>query len=254
MVKEKEKPLSGLAIGLPTRGLPVAFEWAACMHLMRFPTNVERFVFPVKYRPVDEARNRIVWIARQQRCKYLLMIDDDTAPPFFAPQRLMYDLGIADDDVMIAGGIYFTKDTPSEPIVYQGNGSGPFWKWKKGEVFEVTGMGTGCMLIKMELFDKLPVPETRTVEIRGQQVELPWWFKTTSSTPQAEEQIHVDGNGSVHLGFDQSDDLYFCDQVVKAGYKMIADGGVICVHWDMSVSPPKAYGPTEAWSIKEEIS
>jgi hypothetical protein len=105
---------------------------------------------------------------------------------------------------MVAGGIYCAKANPTEPVVYRQNGDGAFWKWKAGDVFECSGIGTGCMAIKTELFRRLPEPWFLSVDEEG-----------TPDTPVVQV----------------TDDMYFCDKVQQAGFKILADTNVMCVHW-----------------------
>lgn len=216
----------GLVVGLPTRGKKVAFEWALCMAGQNYPLNCNRWVTPCKGKPIAEARTKIVNFARSQKAKYIWFLDDDVAPPFHACRKLMYDLEQADDDVMIAGGIYPSKEELPAPMVFRGNGVGPFWKWKKGELFECSGIGTGCMLIKTEVFDRIDEP----------------WFETVDEMP----------NGKL-VSNSVTDDLWFCQKVTDAGFKILADGGIICVHWNYDTDPPTPYYLSEdTWPMREE--
>lgn len=226
-IKHNVKPI-GLVVGLPTRGLKVGFEWSLCMAGQNYPVNVNRFVVPCKGKPIAEARTKIAEFALQKNAKYLWYNDDDVAAPFHAVRKLMYDLEQADDDVMIAAGIYPTKEDIPAPLVFKEHGTGPFWKWKKGELFECVGIGTGCMMIKTEIFKSLEKP----------------WFLTVDEPMNEQLQAHS-----------QTDDLYFCDKVTAAGGKILADGGVLCIHWDYSTDPPTPYYlPPDSWPMTEDIS
>jgi hypothetical protein len=62
------------------------------------------------------------------------------------------------------GGIYYSKQDVPQPVVFEDNGSGAFHDWEPGSVFEVPGfIGTGCLLIKTEVFDKIEPPWFQTV-------------------------------------------------------------------------------------------
>jgi len=223
----------GLLVGLPSRGKKVAFEWAMAFSGQNYPMNVNRMIAVMRNKPnggienrIDYKRNKIAEMAIQKKAKYVWFLDDDVGAPFFACRKLIYDLESADDDVMVAGGIYASKGTPNEPLVYKEFGVGAHWKWKKGEVFDCVGIGTGCMLIKTEVFTKIEPP----------------WFKTVDEGPNGDS-----------LGMNISDDLYFCQKVVEGGYRIIADGSVLCVHYDYNEDPPKAYFlPGEEWSVIPE--
>ena len=219
------KPV-GLVVGVPTRGKKVAIEWALGFWMQNYPLNTERNINVVKNKPVDEARNQIVKNALDWKAKYIWFLDDDVVAPSFACRKLMYDLEQADDDVMVAGGIYPSKEDIPAPMVFKENGNGPFWKWKANEVFECEGLGTGCMLIKTEVFAHLTEP----------------WFKTVDECPDGGEVVMRR----------VTDDLYFCKKVVEAGFKIIADGSVICSHWDYTDDPPKQFLlPKDSYPFKE---
>ena len=221
----------GLTIGMPTRGMKVGFEWALNLAVQNYPINVQRIIQvkrctlgygrnesmngnTSKEVSVDEGRNLICKQALKNKSKYIYFWDDDVAPPPNATRLLMYDLE-QDDDLGIAAGIYTTKEDPPSPIVFQGDGNGSFWNWKAGDRFECTGIGTGAMMIRAEILEKLPEP----------------WFKT----------LDLDSPPVGYSMLRQTDDLYFCDKVRAAGYKIMADANVLCVHWDYSVDPPKPY-------------
>jgi hypothetical protein len=194
----------GLCIGLPFCGRPISPEWAVSFSGQSYPLNIRRFVCSLKGEEVGKARNQIAEDAVSKGAKYLWFLDDDTAPPFHAIRSLINTLENADSKTMVAGGIYCAKAWPTEPIVYRGNGGGAFWKWKSGDIFECSGLGTGCMVIKTEVFKHLPKP----------------WFQT----------IDEDGTPEVPI-VQVTDDLYFCEKVINAGFKILADTHVLCVHW-----------------------
>jgi len=217
----------GVTIGMPTRGKKVGFEWALNLAMQNYPMNCHRYVQVKKcvdygqsksLKPgevtVDQARNLICHEAIKQKCKYIFFWDDDVAPPPNTTRLLMYDME-QDDDLWVAGGVYCSKEDPPWPLVFQGNGAGSFWKWKAGERFECTGLGAGCMMIRTEFLAKIPEP----------------WF------------LHIDEDQPPegYTLMRQTDDLYFCDKVIAAGGKILCDANVICLHWDYSTDPPKAY-------------
>lgn len=199
----------GLCIGLPFIGRPVAPEWAISLAAQNYPLNTNVMFSALKGVPVDEARNRIVEHALEHRAKYLWFLDDDVAPPFWAARHLLFVLEQSDDDVMVAGGIYCVRSNPTEPIVYRGNGQGAFWKWRKDEVFECSGLGTGCMMIKTEVFQHLEKP----------------YFCTFDNG-------NLNGDGDI-VREQMTDDLWFCRKVTEAGYRILADGNVLPIHWDI---------------------
>lgn len=218
------KDVTGMIIGIPSRGKKVAVEWGVLLANQNYPLNLARGMVVLRDKPnepckdIGAKRNEIVEFALDKKAKYIWFIDDDVAVPSHASRHLIYLLESSDDDVMAAGGIYCSKIEPPEPTVYRGDGLGAFWKWKKGEVFEVSGIGTGCMMIKTEVFSKISKP----------------WFKTDSAN-------------------NVSDDLWFCKKVIAAGYKILADGNVLCDHYNYDFDPPRAYRlPEDSYPMKEE--
>ncbi len=200
----------GLVVGLPFVGRPVVPEWALSLAAQSYPLNTNVQFSAVKFQPIDISRNEIVENAIKNSARYIWFLDDDVAPPFWACRRLISTLENADSRTMVAGGIYCAKWEPTEPVVYRGDGMGAFWKWKRGDVFEVSSIGTGCMVIKTELFQHLEPPYFKTID----------------------KEVHDDPDGLMRVS--ETDDIYFCQKVIGAGYKIVADGSVLCVHWDVS--------------------
>jgi len=208
----------GLVLGLPfgayqngngkLQTRPIQPEWALSLIAMSYPINCNVTIMAIKNEPIDIARNKIVEQAKEVKARYLFFVDSDTAPPFYAARKLITDLeSSADETIMVAAGIYCAKAEPTEPIVYLENGSGAHWKWKAGETFPCKGIGTGCMMIKMELFDHLEPP----------------YFKIVDENDLNELKGKVSIKGT--------DDIYFCQKVTEAGYKILADGAVLPIHW-----------------------
>ena len=217
---------TGLVVGLPfTINRAVAPEWAIALASIAYPMNLNRHFFATKGEEIDKFRNGAVDYAIQKEAKYLFFIDDDVAIPSQALRVLIYHLENADPKVMVIGGIYCAKTTPTEPIVYKKNGEGAFWQWKRNEVFECSGIGTGCMLIKTELFKHLSKPYFKTLDVFSEEDESKRLMMT--------------------------DDLYFCKKVTDAGFKILADGSVLCVHWDVSTMTPYLL-PPDSYPLRGE--
>ena len=199
---------SGLTIAVPHTGryLPAQFTWAfANLHP---PMNYNtRYVNTYKM-PVDTARNLMAEQAVQHKSKYLLFIDEDVILPPHALRQLIFTAEHRPDAGAIAG-IYCHKAKPPMPMVFRGNGGGPYWDWKLGEVFEITGSGMGCTLIRVEVFMNIEKP----------------WFKSVDDMSS-----FLDG---VNFGQLWTEDLYFYKKLTDAGYKAYADSNVLCDHWDL---------------------
>lgn len=198
---------TGLMIGVPLSGNPLVPEWAFSFHSLHPPMDYNVEYAMVKGKPVDEARNQIAQAAVDKNIKYLFFIDEDVTPPAHAVRQLIYHMEHF-PKVAVAGGVYCHKSAPCMPMVFRGNGAGPYWDWKVGEVFDISGIGMGCTLIRVDMMKALEKP----------------WFKTVDSV-----EAYMNG---IPLGEIWTEDLYFCDKVIKAGHQIIADGGLLPDHWD----------------------
>lgn len=216
-----QNPMSiGLVIGLPMAGRPIAPSWAVALATIQFPLNLAVGYNVVPGMEIDKARNYIVEQALERNAQYVFFLDDDVAPPSHVVQSLIYALD-QDPSAVACGGIYCHKSANPTPLVYRGAGNGTFWDWEANEIFEVTGIGTGCLLIKTEIFK----PNRGALTL-----DKPW-FKTV------DEPAKVEGANEGRRVI--SDDLYFCNQLNARGMKILAHGGVLCLHWD--TNPMKCY-------------
>lgn len=216
----------GLVIGVPWDGKPTTVEWAFALMNLNAPTNYDIRWAMIKGRPVDEARTLIAESAIKEKAKYLFFLGTDVTVPPFAVRQLIFHLE-HHPKYAVAGAIYVHKSQPQEPLVYRGNGMGPYWDWKIGEVFDVSGIGMDATLIRVEALKNMPKP----------------WFKTVHDlTP------YFDG---ISKGEHWTEDLFFAKQVARccykcnqmddnhkdqdhefAGWGLLADGGLLCKHWD----------------------
>jgi len=171
--------------------------------------------------PIDKAREFFAEKAIEFNCKWLFMMDEDVAVPSYAIRQLVHRLE-HDEKAGLAAGIYCQKTNPTEPMVFRGKGGGPYWKWKAGELFECDSIGLGCSLVRVDVFKDLPKP----------------WFKT------------VDDNDAVLDGVAKlvgwTEDIWFCNRLREAGWKVLADGGILPDHLDMQNGkatnlPPDSY-------------
>lgn len=198
---------TGLMIGVPLSGNPLVPEWSFAFHALHPPMDYNVEYAMVMGKPVDVARCQIAETALAKKIKYLFFVDEDVTPPAHAIRQLIYHLEHF-PKVAVAGGIYCHKSPPPMPMVFRGNGHGPYWDWKVGEVFDVSGIGMGCTLIRVDALKDIEKP----------------WFKTIDSV-----EAYMNG---IPQGELWTEDLYFCDKITKAGWNVIADGGLLADHWD----------------------
>jgi hypothetical protein len=212
----------GLAVMIPSvtrnadgsmRVIPA--EWGMALALLAPLANCRHAILHVKDVERGPARAALVKKARSYGAQWGFFLDDDTVPPPDAMQKLQYVLENADDDVAVAAGIYTTKSDPAVPLVFQDHGIGPYWKWRRGEVFECRAIATGCMMIRLSVFDTLPEP----------------WFVDVHGVEHARSLGLYEGQTSLPLAAEWTDDMFFCWRLRQHGWRLMAHGGVLCDHW-----------------------
>jgi GT2 family glycosyltransferase len=179
-----------LVIGLPTTGI-VDWRFASSLMSLILPQRT-RVIWQVKSM-IDTARNNIVDLFLKEPAKYLFMCDDDM---IFEPdiiERLM------EHNVDIVGGLAFKRRPDYQPCVYRQNQDDKQYYPILPEVFqEVDVVGTGGILINLDVFKKLKYP----------------WFSTFYDA----DNIHW------------SVDFDFCIKAKKAGFKIFVDPKVELGH------------------------
>ena len=134
---------------------------------------------------ITNARNFAVNIGLEHKADYILFLDSDET---FDDDLLVKLIHRSKD---IVGGLIFRRKPPFDPCAYELKENKfyrpiPIEKETKG-LLEVDAIGTGALLIKMDVFRKLPKP----------------WFYFTEK------------------GF--GEDLNFCRNAKEAGYKIYVD-------------------------------
>ena len=205
----------GVLIAIPTIGRPLVMEWALALKSMNPPINFNAQTMVIHGREVGDARNEFAQAAINKGAKYLFFLGDDVEPPPFALTQLIFRME-HDPTLGVVGGIYCSKsDSKPNPLVFRGNGSGSYWKWKLGEYFEVTGLGMDCTLIRTDILKEIEGP----------------WFKTIRR-----DQFLDAINNAEHW----TEDLFFLKRVYEeTDHRIFADASVICRHWDPG--PPKKF-------------
>ena len=135
----------------------------------------------------SENRNWIAAQAVKLGCSHLFFIDDDMVFPEDTLDKLLAH------DKDIVGAVYNTKyETPTPVIEWLPEGKPYEDIFLNGSLFECGAIGTGCLLIKCDVFRKVP------------QI----WFN-----------YEWNDNGSVKM----SHDWWFCHKARECGFKIWAD-------------------------------
>lgn len=193
---------SGVFIGIPNKGPSAAEFW---IHLRRvipyFPVGINwTFGDARKWlrKPIPEARTIIAQEAKRRNMEWLCMLDDDVLPPLSFLQALL------NHGDPIVTGVYWTKTSPTEPIIFKTKGGGSYKDWVIGDYFDVWAAGLGCCLVNMEVFDEMPEP----------------WFLWNYE--------RQDGDTTTFIP--QGEDYYFLDKAAKYGFPVMCDTRIQCDH------------------------
>lgn len=143
-----------IAVGIPVHGSIKSQTSLSLMEMMKLPYKF----FPIfQYGAyVSQNRQNIVNQAQEKKCTHLLFIDHDMK---FAP--ITIDLLIKHDKDIVSA-LYNYRFKPLKPMVkmfgHQGGVIIEDWKNIPDSLFKVAGIGMGCCLIKMSVFDKIKKP------------------------------------------------------------------------------------------------
>lgn len=227
--------MPGVFIGVASSGRLVDVRWSMSLVPLAHGVPVGMHAeWRIEVGP-DRAKNReiLAELAVKAGARYLFFLDDDTFCENFTLKSLIYEME-KDPNIMICGGIYTTKEPLPQPLVFKKIGAGPYWAWKKDDVFDCEGLGTGCMMIRCEHLAQIPKP----------------WFLEPHETPKG-ETMEVAGE-QVPVAFRAgTEDLYFCQKVTAAGYRIVAHGGVLPLHMD---SIGMLYGlPPDSYPMRKEL-
>ena len=170
------------------------------MMAMEMPPDTKMYLPEMPHGPwggsLADARNSLVHQALMGGCTHILMADTDQRYPVNTVTKLL------SHDVDICGALVCRRYQPFDPIMMRGR-IGKYVhvedaEMDGGDLVEVDATGTGCLLIKAEVFDNLPEP----------------WFKF-----------------DIHQGRPVGEDIYFCSEARKAGHKIYVDTSIEVGHY-----------------------
>jgi len=197
VVKAKTAPASTgvrLAVCVPCKDmLHSIFSHNLCGLLnYNHQKNIETRVFYNMGTLVCNQRASLVKMAQEWAATHILWLDSDTSFPFYTAFKLL-----SHNQALVAGN-YPTRVLPYKTVAYKKEGD---WESyiKHGndiepskDLIQVEGIGMGCMLTSIEVFDAIGKP----------------WFN-----------IAYDERTDDYLG----EDMYFCLRARENGYKIYVD-------------------------------
>jgi hypothetical protein len=201
----------------------VTIDWHRARTALSFGTNICTIELFEDGKEVGEARDSAArrCLAHNPRPEYIFFLDDDTIPSHDAFVKLFARAQWTPDTDIFAG-VYCTKGGAfPEPLIYAGDGCGPFWDWAVGDLLTTEGHGItsvhmGLTLIRISLFQRMIDAGLVDAEADGDEP----FFKTVKET---------DGRGRTRQG---TEDIYFCQKALKAGAKILVDTSCLAGHID----------------------
>ncbi len=121
--------------------------------------GIETKVFYNMTTLLQAQRENLVNAARSWAATHILWLDSDMSFPFYTAYKLL------DHKEAIVGGNYTTRQLPYKTVAYKelGGNWDSYLKHSKDtpitkELIEVEGMGMGCMLTRIDVFDTIEKP------------------------------------------------------------------------------------------------
>ena len=195
----KRKRLNKLAIGFPLVDDSVPVQFFTSFACLEKPSEYTLLLPEFPHGPwganIADARNSLMIQALESGASHLLMCDTDQVYP---PDTLTKLLS---HNVDVCGVRVHSRWPPYAPVFYRGRLGQyefiPDEEMYSGDLVEVDATGTGCILINMDICDK---------------VDPPWFkFSTVNERPVGE-------------------DIYFCSKVREAGLKIAVDTSIEVGH------------------------
>lgn len=189
----KKKSSPRILIAIPVAG-PMVY-WRSLSSVMELERPDETDLLFFQGALIDRARNLMVekmW-GHPLQPTHLFFVDSDMVLPSDALMKLLKD------DCDIVSGLYRKRVPPHEPLAYRMDKNKTFQPIaaKEKGLIEVDVVGAGCLLIKRQVFEKIPGI----------------WFQS-----QWREEGHI------------SEDFFFCEQARKAGVPVFVNTAVKAVH------------------------
>jgi len=177
--------------------------------------------------PVENRLRLLAW-ARREGATHIWWVDDDTVVPDDALVKL------AAHNAPLVTGVVFRKlddDENHACIGWRRERLGGIpeysdcWQWP--DYFEVDVCGFGCFLTAMEVFD--------SIEGAGRPAFQWNWFLQVKQ-----------GDGFVNSLVTKGEDVWFCIEARKRGYRIYCDSSVRCGHLDAETG--RVYPSAAKWA------
>ncbi len=173
-----------------------------------------------------EARQIMTKKAIRMTSKYILYWDDDVMPPPMGLYTMLNFMEMNPGAGAISG-VYVTKETPCEPLIFVDHGKGSGWSLPMGleaEPQPIFGAGAGFLLARTEAI--VDTIQKLTDVNDGKEVAI-WMDERT--LPISKSGPDGPPDRSIMWGHD----VRFCKLLNEHGWGVFGDGRVLCGHLDV---------------------
>lgn len=193
--------------------------WHRARMALSTPTNFNVVEIFADGMEVGEARSAVAnrCLDMTPKPEWLFFLDNDVLPLHDAFAKLFFRARhFPDYDIFC--GVYTCKwANPPEPLIYRGNGNGPFWDWKVGEILTtekhgITSVHMGLTLIKVSLLERMKAKGIDPLFV-------------------TENKRDLSGDGCLKTQRG-TEDIYFCRKAEEVGCKIMVDTSVLAGHED----------------------
>ena len=167
-----------ICVGIPHTGI---FSWNTTSALLGLiiPNGWNVLYHMVGSCLVYDAREKIVQFAKDNKCKYVMMLDSDMTPP---KDTLLKMVGLLEDkkEIDIVSGTIFKRTPPFQPcfystLEYNFDEQKPYLEspveFPNEGLLPLAGVGLAGCLIRMSLFDR--IDEKKTEKLKSYFFPLP---------------------------------------------------------------------------------
>lgn len=201
----------------------ITMEWHRKRTALALGTNINFVEFFADGMEVGVARDGVArrCLAHDPVPEYVFFLDYDVLPEYDAFSKLFFRLQTM-PKFDVAAGVYTCKwASPSDPLIYAGDGCGAFWDWTIGDLLTteqhgITGTHMGLTLIRTSLFRRMLDAGVVTDEIP--------FFKTVKEQFKTPSGCLQTRSGT--------EDLYFYRLAAKVGCQILVDTSVLAGHID----------------------
>lgn len=214
IIKDSGDPgyVNRILIGTPTEGT-IRVEWHNARMGALVPTNWSQVTMmqymnsyiPVRYQ-IDDAQNLIVKATLENDFEWMFLLEDDNLLP--ANAFIILNKYLRKATVPIVSGLYFTKSSPPEPLIYRGRGNSYYGDFKLGDEVWCDGVPTGCLLVHRSILEVMWKESPEYTLHTGEKV------RAVFRTPRDMWFDEKSGQFNTMTG---TSDLEWCTRIIKDG-------------------------------------